>query len=156
MTPLDHLLLLSALTVAVMLVTGNRQAAGWTATVLYAAQGVALLLMSGLGYGTTAAVESAASFQVLDQALHWQFDALSWFFALITIGAALLSSWFAAGEWAHAYRQRGGSLRIFHTALALNVFSMLVLLARSTWPERSRWPGSIPESRTATLTPGFP
>ena len=48
MTPLDHLLLLSALTVVVMLVIGNRQAAGWTATVLYAAQGVALLLMSGL------------------------------------------------------------------------------------------------------------
>ena len=70
MTPLDHLLLLSALTVPVLLVIGNRQAAGWTATVLYAAQGVALLLMSGLGYGTTAAVESGVTFQVLDQHLH--------------------------------------------------------------------------------------
>jgi NADH-quinone oxidoreductase subunit M len=129
MTPLDHLLLLSALTAVVMLVIGNRQVAGWNATVLYAAQGVALLLMSGLGYGTTEVVESSLSFQVLEQQLHWRFDALSWFFALITIGAALLSSWFSAGEWAQAYRRHGGSLRVFHFALALNVFSMLVLLA---------------------------
>jgi len=91
------MLLLSALTVVVMLVIGKWQAAGWTATVLYTAQGVALLLMSGLGYGTTAAVESVVTFQVLEQALHWRFDALSWFFALITIAAALLSSWFSAG-----------------------------------------------------------
>ena len=129
MTPLDQLLLLSALTVVVMLVIGNRQAAGWNATVLYAVQGAALLLMAGLGYGTTAVVESSVTFQVLEQHLHWRFDALSWFFALITIGAALLSSWFSAGEWALAYRHKGGSLRIFHSALALNVFSMLVLLA---------------------------
>lgn len=129
MTSLDHLLLLSALTVVVMLAIGNRQAVGWIATLLYSAQGMALLLMSDLGYGTAAAVQSGLSVQVLGHQLHWRFDALSWFFALITIGAALLSSWFSAGEWAQAYRRHGGSLRLFHTALALNVLSMLVLLA---------------------------
>jgi NADH-quinone oxidoreductase subunit M len=62
-------------------------------------------------------------------AIHWSFTGLSWFFALITIGAAFLASWFASGEWGQRYRKDGYSLRVFHSALALNVFSMLVLLA---------------------------
>ena len=142
MTSLDHLLLLSALTVVAMLAIGNRQAVGWIATLLYSAQGMALLLMSDLGYGTAAAVQSGLSVQVLGHQLHWRFDALSWFFALITIGAALLSSWFSAGEWAQAYRRHGGSLRLFHTALALNVLSMLVLLASGDLLETHGTPAS--------------
>jgi NADH-quinone oxidoreductase subunit M len=114
---LDHLLL------------GNARPAGWLAVLLYTVQGIVLLLMAGLGYGTLQTVESAVEFSVLGYALQWRFDSLSWFFALITIGAAIFSSWFAAGEWAAHYRRQGGSLRSFHTALALNVFSMLVLLA---------------------------
>jgi hypothetical protein len=39
MTPLDTLLSVSALTVAVMLVIGHTRAAGWIATILYALQG---------------------------------------------------------------------------------------------------------------------
>ena len=129
MTPLDQLLLLSGLTVVAVLLIGNRQASGWNATILYAAQGVALLLMSGLGYGSLQSIESSVTFQVLGHDIHWRFNGLSWYFALITIGAAFLCSWFAAGEWGERYRKAGGSLRVFHTALALNVFSMLVLLA---------------------------
>jgi len=129
MTPLDQLLLLSGLSVIAVLLTGNRQITGWNATILYGIQAGALLLMSGLGYGSLQNIESSLSFQVLGHALHWRFNGLSWFFALITLGAALLASWFAAGEWGQRYREAGGSLRVFHTALALNVFSMLVLLA---------------------------
>jgi len=129
MTPLDQLLLLSGLGVVAVLLSGNRRIIGWNATVLYAIQGGALLLMSGLGYGSLQGIESSLGFQVLGHALHWRFNGLSWFFALITLGAAFLASWFAAGEWGQRYREAGGSLRVFHTALALNVFCMLVLLA---------------------------
>jgi len=129
MTPLDQLLLLSGLTVLAVFMLGNRPFTGWTATLLYALQGTALLRMSGLGYGELQGIESSLSFQVLGHGLHWSFDGLSWYFALITLGAAWLASWFASGEWGQRYREAGGSLRAFHTALALNVFSMLVLLA---------------------------
>ena len=129
MTPLDQLLLLSGLSVLAIWLIGNRQISGWSATLFYAIQGVALLRMSGLAYGEVQGIESAVTLQVLEHALHWRFDGLSWFFALITIGAAFLVSWFAGGEWGQRYREAGGSLRVFHTALALNVFAMLVLLA---------------------------
>jgi len=129
MSVLDQLLIVSAVTVVAMLLFGNARPAGWCAVALYAVQGLLLLMMSGLGYGTTQLVESSLGFSVLNQSLHWRFDALSWFFALITLGAALLSSWFAAGEWAQRYRAQGSSLRLLHSALALNVFSMLLLLA---------------------------
>ena len=129
MTPLDQLLLLSGLTVLAVFMLGNRPFTGWGATMLYALQGVALLQMSGLGYGELQGIESSLSFQVLGHGLHWGFDGLSWYFALITIGAAWLASWFASGEWGQRYREAGSSLRVFHTALALNVFGMLVLLA---------------------------
>lgn len=129
MTPLDQLLLLSGLSVLAIWLIGNRQISGWSATLFYAIQGVALLRMSGLAYGEVQGIESAVTLQVLEHALHWRFDGLSWFFALITIGAAFLASWFAGGEWGQRYREAGGSLRVFHTALALNVFAMLVLLA---------------------------
>ena len=99
MTSLDHLLLLSALTVVALLAIGNRQAVGWIATLLYSAQGTALLLMSGLGYGTAAALQSGLSVQVLGHQLHWRFDALSWFCSLIIFVAALLNSCFSSGEF---------------------------------------------------------
>lgn len=129
MTILDQLLILSALTVVVTLLAGNRSIGGWLATLMYAGQAVLLWQMSGLGYATTPVIESSLSFQVLNQTMHWRFDALSWFFALITVGAGLCSSWFSSGEWGQRYKNNGGRLGLFHFALALNVFSMLVLLA---------------------------
>jgi len=129
MTALDLLILLSALTTVMTLMLGNRSALGWIITVLYGAQLLALLQISGLGYGSMQLVESAFSVTFMDQQLHWGFDALSWFFALITIGAGLLSSWFMAGDWGRSYIKKGNSLRLLQFALAINVLSMLVLLA---------------------------
>ncbi len=65
----------------------------------------------------------------MEHTLSWRFDALSWYFAIITLGAAFLSSWFAAGEWGERFRSQGGNLWLFHVAMALNVLTMLVLLA---------------------------
>jgi formate hydrogenlyase subunit 3/multisubunit Na+/H+ antiporter MnhD subunit len=129
MTALDNLLLMSAFTALFALLSGNRPTAGSNLTVLYGGQCLALALMAGLGYGGSASIASSLSFDILGHALHWRFDGLSWFFAVITVGAALLSSWFASGEWAQRFRARGGNLRLFHATLAINVTSMLLLLA---------------------------
>lgn len=129
MTLLDHLLQLAALNVALMLIFGHTRPAGSNASVLYALQLLVMLMMSGLGYGALDTVDASMRFHIFGQTLHWRFTALSWFFALITIGSALLSSWFSAGEWTPRYSAQGGSLRVFHSAVALNVFSMLLLLA---------------------------
>ena len=128
-TQLDFLLLLAVVAVPAMLVTGNTRRAGFNAVALYTIQLFALLFMSGLGYGTTESVEASIDINVLNQTLHWRFNAVSWFFAVITVGAALLCSWFSAGEWTQKYRKQGASLRLFHTTLALNVLSMYLLLA---------------------------
>jgi formate hydrogenlyase subunit 3/multisubunit Na+/H+ antiporter MnhD subunit len=127
-TPLDELLLYSGVTVLVALLLGRKLAAGWMVTILYGVQLLGLIKMASLGYGG-AAIASSLSFEVLGQTLSWRFDALSWFFALITLGAALLSSWYSCGEWERAFRRQGGNLWLFHLAMALNVFSMLILLA---------------------------
>ncbi len=127
-TPLDELLLYSGVTVLVALLLGRKLAAGWMVTILYGVQLLGLIKMASLGYGG-AAIASSLSFEVLGQTLSWRFDALSWFFALITLGAALLSSWYSCGEWERTFRRQGGNLWLFHLAMALNVLSMLILLA---------------------------
>ncbi len=129
MTVLDLLILLAVLTTVVTLVLGNRSAFGWIITLLYAAQLLLLLQMSGLGYGSLQLVESGFRVTFMDQQLHWGFDALSWFFALISICAGLLSSWYMAGDWGRYYQAGGNSLRLLQFALAVNVLSMLILLA---------------------------
>ncbi len=93
---------------------------GWTATGGYALQ---LLLLAAC------ATPLAASWQLelLGQRLGWRYDALSWFFALITVGAALASAAYAAGAWG---RQTGRWLQV---ALAANVAAMLWLLGSGDW-----------------------
>lgn len=125
MTSLDHLFLVSALTVVAMLLIGRLRMAGPLSVVLYGAQ-FAALLATGTLFGEP--VASSLVISVLDQPLHWRYDALSWFFAMITIGAGFCSAWYAAGAWMDRYRDQGHSPRLFHLALALNVFSMLLLL----------------------------
>lgn len=125
LTPLDHLYLISGLTLMLMLVLGRLRIAGALAVVLYGAQFVALLATGAL-FGEPVASSYVVS--VLDQRLHWRFDALSWFFAMITIGAGFCSAWYAAGAWMDRLREQGHSSRTFHAALALNVFAMLLLL----------------------------
>ncbi len=128
MSALDQLLILCALTALFGFLFGNLRSANAVMTVLYGLQGLMLFTMSELGDAGGLTV-SAAAIEVLGLPMHWRFDALSWYFALITIGAAFLSSWFSCGAWAAEYRKTGASLRMFNGALALNVLCMLILLA---------------------------
>ncbi len=132
MTVLDHLLVLSVLSVLLVLLLGRQRYTGWISTLLYVAQFVLLLKLAGVAYGEgklLSSIPSSFSFTVLGQQMSWRFDALSWFFAVITIGAALLTSWYASGAWGKKFREEGGNLWLLHVALSLNVFSMLLLLA---------------------------
>ncbi|MCG7969170.1 MAG: NADH dehydrogenase subunit, partial [Candidatus Thiodiazotropha taylori] len=125
---LDELLIFSAATLLVALILGRGLAVGWMVTILYAGQLLVLLKMGALGYGGDP-IASEVSLSVMGQDLSWRFDALSWFFALITLVAALLTSWFSCGEWERKFKQQGGNVWLFHLAMALNVFTMLILLA---------------------------
>jgi formate hydrogenlyase subunit 3/multisubunit Na+/H+ antiporter MnhD subunit len=125
MTPLDLLFLVSGLTLAVALVFGRQRLTASLLVVLYGAQ-FAALLHTGTLFG--APVAASFGITVLDQPMHWRYDALSWFFAMITIGAGFFSAWYAAGVWQDAYTKRGHSPWLFHVALAANVFAMVVLL----------------------------
>jgi len=129
MTLLDQLIILSAMTVIVTLLVGKHSIGGWIATLMYAGQGMLLWKMSALGYSAAEVVDSSFTLQILNQNLHWRFDALSWFFAIITVGAGLCSSWFSSGVWGRSYQKISGKLGLLRFALAFNVFSMLVLLA---------------------------
>ncbi len=120
MTSLDLLFLASLATFLAMLKRGEHPRAGWEAMGLYGIQLLILAWMAG-----RLPVSAALSFQVLNTHLHWQMDALGWFFALLTVGTAFFCTWFAAGEWGRAQ----GGMRLFHASLALNVFTMLVLLS---------------------------
>lgn len=128
MSALDYLLVFSGISVIATTLLGHKPFAGWMNTLLYGIQFALLLNLSAVGYGAEA-VFSSVSFHILDHPIHWRFDALSWFFAVITVGAALLSSWYASGIWSSKYKIQGGNLWILHLALSLNVFSMLMLLA---------------------------
>lgn len=126
MTPLDELLLFSGLTFVAMLFIGKWRMAGAIAAVLYGGQLLALIKMGVPASGDP--VPSVMLITVLDQPMTWRYDALSWFFALITVGAGMLSAWYASGVWGEKYTREGHGSRLFHSALALNVFTMLLLL----------------------------
>jgi len=125
---LDQLLAVSAVTVLVVLIAGNSRFTGWLATLGYTLQGWLLVQMAGLGYGD-APIDSAMRFEVFGQPLTWDMSAMGWFFAVITVSAALLGALYSAGDWGRQYRDSGGSLRLLHTAIALNVLVMLLLLS---------------------------
>ena len=93
-------------------------------TMLYAVQLVILLQIA-----PGAVVISELTFNIWEHSLGWQFDGISWFFALITIGSALFVSWFATGEYGKRFEMDTGSSRLLHVGLGLNVFSMLLLMA---------------------------
>ena len=128
LTSLDNLLLFSLFSVLVVLVFGRQRMVGWMSTLFYIVQFGLLLQMTATGYGAVA-VASSFTTEVLGHSLSWRFDALSWYFAVITVGAALLSACYSAGAWGDKYKAQGGSMWWLHVALSLNVFSMLLLLA---------------------------
>ena len=82
MTSLDQLLLFSAFTFVFLLFFGHLRMAGSIATILYGGQLLGLIKM---GLPGAEPVPSALLITVLDQPMTWRYDALSWFFALITI-----------------------------------------------------------------------
>ncbi|MEJ2405902.1 MAG: proton-conducting transporter membrane subunit [Candidatus Thiodiazotropha sp.] len=125
---LDELLIFSATTLLVALILGRGLAVGWMVTLLYVGQLLVLFKMAPLGYGAPP-IASSLSFEVMGQELSWRFDAMSWFFALITLVAALLTSWYASGEWERQFHRQGGNIWLFHVSMALNVLTMLILLA---------------------------
>lgn len=124
MSHFDLLLLSAGATFLAAVVFGRQRHAGWLMTAAYALQLVLLITLD-----PTAAAVSALRFELLGVPVGWRLDALGWFFALITIGAALLSSWYSAGEWQAGWRESGGRPQTLHLALAVNVLSMLLLLA---------------------------
>ena len=125
MTSLDTLFLVSAATLLVALLAGRLRLAGPVLVLLYLAQFWALI-NTGTLYG--APVDSSWVITVLDQPMNWRYDALSWLFAMVTIGAGVLASLYAAGAWMEKYLATGRSGHAFHVALAANVFSMVLLV----------------------------
>jgi formate hydrogenlyase subunit 3/multisubunit Na+/H+ antiporter MnhD subunit len=125
MTTLDLLYSLAALMVLAPLFIGQWRGADWTMTALYGSQ---LLILFIMGIPRNEAIPSGLTLSLFDQNLYWRFDSLAWFFALITIGAAFFSAWYATGEWMERYRAAGHGPRLFQITLALNVCGMLLLL----------------------------
>jgi NADH-quinone oxidoreductase subunit M len=127
MTPLDALLALSLVTLLLTLSCRHQVWCGVLTTLLYGVQLMALLFMStSIHYGVP--VPSGVHFNVLGFEMHWAMTPLAWFFALITLGAAVASSWYASTSWGRHYAATGGSPGLLQVALACNVVSMLLLL----------------------------
>ncbi|MDM8547073.1 proton-conducting transporter transmembrane domain-containing protein [Candidatus Venteria ishoeyi] len=124
MTTLDFLFLLSLSTVLILLLFGRRPMAGWFAVAAYAMQ-LIMLLAIWKGFSGDISVPSSFHFMIQGHQLHWGMNGLGWFFALITIIAAMLTSAFSAGEWG----QQQKNMHLQHVAMAVNVFAMLLLLS---------------------------
>lgn len=122
MTTLDQLFLASAITVLLALLFGKWREMATVLATLYALQ-LAIL------FGLPPEAPSTLSFDVLGHHVSWSLDAFGRFFALITLGAALATTWFSTGKWTMRYVATGNSLRALHTALALNVLAMLLLVS---------------------------
>lgn len=114
MSALDLLLSLSLVTVGSAVLLSGSVTGRMLTTMSYAIQLVALFQIS-----PSSVENSSISMTVLNQSINWSFNGLSWFFALITIGTAFLASWFATSN----------TKKMLHSALAVNVFTMLVLLS---------------------------
>lgn len=118
------LLLLSLIAIPVFYFWGNVRFAGAIGMVFYGLMLLLVVLMApGIAAGTP--VPLGISFNVLGATLDWHLDGLGWFFALLTTGAAFFVAWYMSGEW-NAVQAHP---RIQHGTLALNVFSMLLLVS---------------------------
>ncbi len=131
MSALDQLLVFSALATIAVIVLNRSAWIDKLSPLIYAVALFLLLEMSALGYGAETIIPASFNMTILGQTLHWRFDAVSWFFALITIVSALFAAVYMSGAWGQKYRQDNSNAAIgmLHIALALNVLSMLILLA---------------------------
>lgn len=127
MTVLDQLLLFAFITGAVASFIGDRRFAGTLLAILYFGQFLLLIKLAPLGYGAVPVI-SAWQPELFGETLVWRMDALGWYFAMITVAAGWLVTWYASGEWGEGYRERGGNMGLLHTAIAVNVVAMLLLL----------------------------
>lgn len=127
MNPLDNLLIFSFSGIVLLLIVAKTRLINWLSPLVHASMLALLLQMTTVLDGKTH-IFSAFSVTIFGQHLMWQMNALAWFFALITIGAALLSSLFLAGDWSRHYREQGGSPALLQLVLLFNVVTMLVLL----------------------------
>jgi len=119
MTGLDFLLLCATATAILLFARGDRPEAGWLATGAYAVQLLVLLTIGGVSS------QASFSFTIQGDTVSWQMSGLGWFFGLITVAAALFAAWYSAGDWG----KQQAHMRVQHTALALNVLAMLILLS---------------------------
>lgn len=120
MNLLNLLLLLSLLTVGLLYWVGKQRYAGWFGVIAYAMQLAVLIAL-----WDKMPIETSFSFTILNNILRWEMTGFGWFFAIITVGAALFSSMYTAGEWGATQKD----LRLQHVSLALNVLAMLILLS---------------------------
>ncbi|MFK5985592.1 MAG: proton-conducting transporter membrane subunit [Pseudomonadota bacterium] len=133
MTNLDELLIFSGLSLLALFFARKSLMLRQLAPVLYACILLILIKMSALAYG--GAIETSSfTIELLGFEMSWRFDALSWFFAVITLIAALASAVFMSGDWARYYCEQQGEkglqrYGLLHLVLMLNVFTMLILLA---------------------------
>ncbi len=114
----------SLLTVVAALLLSSLAIGRWLVVALFAAQ---LYLLTVLDL--SAAAMPLWSYSIMGHTLLWQFDALSWLFALATIGAGLFAGWYGAGDWSEKFAVENGSPRLLYLSLSVNVLFMLVLLA---------------------------
>jgi NADH-quinone oxidoreductase subunit M len=124
MNELDLLLLVAAAAIPLSALLAPFTPGRW---LLVAAYAVELGLLVALTPGDAA--RSAVLFHLLGNEVSWQLDALGWFFAVITIGAAGFAAAYAAGEWAYVNGRQGLSLRWLYAGLQINVLAMLLLLS---------------------------
>ena len=138
MNTLDKLFIVSLLGLAIIIfislfLKSKREWLAILSPVLYVGQFLLIINMASLVYMGSSVSEIQSSFHLvlLGESLQWRFDALSWFFAIITVGAALFASLFMSGAWGDDYRQKTShsAYAMLHIALLLNVMSMLLLLA---------------------------
>jgi formate hydrogenlyase subunit 3/multisubunit Na+/H+ antiporter MnhD subunit len=124
MNALDLLLSTSLGTALLALVFARFITGRMLLTMMYGIQLVILFQIA-----PASVVVSELSFKVWEHSLGWQFDGISWFFAIITLGTAFFVSWYSSGEYGSKFQSEGGASRLLHAGLALNVFAMLLLLS---------------------------
>jgi NADH-quinone oxidoreductase subunit M len=124
MNLLDILLLLTFANIGFMYWAGDKSFSGWAGVGSYVIQ---LLLLITLTASVTdgGLAQTSLGFTIMGTDVVWQMSGLGWFFAVITVGAAIFASWYTAGEWGEQLT----NLRLHHTALAANVAAMILLLA---------------------------
>ncbi|OAD20958.1 NADH dehydrogenase subunit N, partial [Candidatus Thiomargarita nelsonii] len=120
MNLLNLLFLLSIFTVVLVYAVGKLRYAGLFGMIAYAMQLIVLI-----GLWDKMPLAASFSFSVLDNVVHWEMNGLGWFFAIITVGAALFTSMYTVGDWGETQKD----LRLQHVSLAVNVLAMLILLS---------------------------